>query len=129
MTEIFHFLKFYDFINKLEENFLLGKWNHRGFFLCNRIFGRKALKIYISSPCMWVYSINEWRHLSVNLSLLSRCIFMLSNIFRLLRTLSITLILDQWYMCCSMKVQNNSRCKYLAYSLGSYYLSLIWSGI
>ena len=41
--------------------------------------------------------------------------------------MSITLILDERYMCRLMKVQNNSQDKYIAYSLASYYLSLIRS--
>ena len=55
--------------------------------------------------------------------------FVLTIIFRFLRSLSITLILDERYMCCSMKVQNNSPHKYESYGLASYCLGLIRSGI
>ena len=49
--------------------------------------------------------------------------------FIFFRTLSLTLILDKRYMCCSMKIKNISPYKYIAYSLASYYLSIIRSGI
>ena len=34
-------------------------------------------------------------------------LFVFTIIFRFLRTLLITLILNERYMCCSMKIQNN----------------------
>ena len=55
-------------------------------------------------------------------------LLMFSIIFRFLRTLSITLILNEKYMCC-LQVPNSSPRKYIAYSLALYYLSLIRSGI
>ena len=54
---------------------------------------------------------------------------MFTIIFHFLRTLLITLIVDERYMCCSMKIQNNSPHKYIAYSQASYYLSLVRSKI
>ena len=55
--------------------------------------------------------------------------FVFTIIFRFLRTLLITLILYKRYMCGLMKFQNKSPHKYIAYSLASYYLNLIRSGI
>ena len=49
------------------------------------------------------------------------------TIFRFLRTLLITLILDGRYMCCSIKIENNS--SHITCDLASYYLTLIGSGI
>ena len=54
---------------------------------------------------------------------------MFTIIFLFLKTLLKTLILNEKYMCCSMKVQNSSAHKYMAYTLASYYLSLIKLGI
>ena len=44
-------------------------------------------------------------------------LFVFTTIFRFLKTFLITVILDESYMCCSMKIENNSPCKYIAYSL------------
>ena len=56
-------------------------------------------------------------------------LFLFTIVSRFLRALLITLISDERYMCCLMKVQNNNPRKYVAYSLASYYLSFISSGI
>ena len=64
----------------------------------------------------------ELKRLSVN-NIFS--LFVFAIIFRFLRTFLITLILDEKYLCCSMKVQNNSPHIYIAYSLDLYYLSFI----
>ena len=111
MIEIFHLLK----VGKME-------WTHWELCPYRRMFGQKALKMYFSSLCIKVYNISEETKVLI-LSLV------FTIIFSFLRTLLITLILDERYMCCSIKIQNNSPHKYIAYSLASYYLNLIGSGI
>ena len=59
--------------------------------------------------------VNELKRLKYKYSLV------FTIIFRFLRTLLITLILDERYMCCSIKIQNNSPHNYIAYGLASYY--------
>ena len=44
---------------------------------------------------------------------------MVTIIFIFLRTLSIILILDERYMCCSMKILNKSQYKHIFHTLAS----------
>ena len=70
---------------------------HREVCLYQRMFGQKALKVYILV------------HVYKSIALVSEyCLsfFVFTVIFCLLRRLLITLILDERYMSCSMKVQS-----------------------
>ena len=60
--------------------------------------------------------VNELKRLKLSL--------VFTIILRFLRTLLITLILDERYMCFSINIQNNGPHKYRAYNLASYYLKL-----
>ena len=82
--------------------------------------GQKALNIHISGLCTQVYSISEWTQ-DTKVFILS---LVFTIIFHFLRSLLITLILDEGYMFCSIKIKNKSSHKYIAYSLPSYYLNL-----
>ena len=97
---------------------LLGKWN--------KPIGNSAhtTKCLVKRPWDYIYLayvnksmalVNELKRLKYKYSLV------FTIIFRFLRTLLITLILDERYMCCSIKIQNNSPHNYIAYSLASYY--------
>ena len=54
---------------------------------------------------------------------------MFAIMFCFFRNLLIILILDKRYMCWLIRIQINSLYKYIAYSLASYYLNIIGSGI
>ena len=79
------------------------------------------IHIYISS-LIKIYSISEWTQ-DTKVLILS---LVLTIIF--LRTLLIALILDEKYMCCSIKTPNSPQ-KYVAYSRDSFYLNFIGSEI
>ena len=87
-----------------EKHFPLGKvgWTHWEFPPYQNIFGQKDLMIFISD--LYLYSINE-RTQEAKVLILS---LLFTIIFHFLRTLSITLILDERYIGCSIKIQNNS---------------------
>ena len=101
-----------------KKKFLLGKteWTHWWEFSAyHKTFGQKALKIFISSLCIYVYSISEWTQ-KIKVIILS---LVFTIIFPFIRTLFIplsffsglfsTLILDEKYMDCLIKNQKNSQ--------------------
>ena len=135
MIEIFHFLKFYEFMNELEKTFSIGEngINSLGIlpiprnFWLNKIPWRYTFATYVCKSIA-VYGLEGMNSRDACVDTVS--VFVFTIIFGFLRTLPITLILYERYMCCSMKVQNKSPCKYIAYSIASYWcLSLIRSGI
>ena len=70
---------------------------HREVCLYQRMFGQKALKVYILVHVYkFIALVSEYR----------LSFFVFTVIFCLLRRLLITLILDERYMSCSMKVQS-----------------------
>ena len=71
--------------------------------------------IFLAYVYKFIVLVNEIKRLSFNI--VSR----VRHYFRFLRTLLITLILDERYMCWSMKIINNSPHKYIAY------LHIIWT--
>ena len=97
----------------------------RNFWL-NKIPRRYTFAAYVCKSIA-VYSLEGMNSRDSCVDTVS--VFVFTIIFGFLRTLPITLILDERYMCCSMKVQNKSPYKYIAYSIASYCLSLIRSGI
>ena len=89
------FLKMLRICQWIEEN-QWGKkeWTHWKFYPYHRMFGQKALKIYILSLFILVYSISAWNQ-ETKVLILS---LVFTIIFRFLGTLLIILILDEGYV-------------------------------
>ena len=76
--------------------------------ILHNIWPKGPKDIYFQPMYISLQRINS-RDSSVNIVPL----FVFTIIFRFLRTLLITLMLDERYMCCSMKIQNNCQHKHI----------------
>ena len=98
------------------------EWTHWEICRYHRMFGQKALKMYMLMIIEHALVNELIRHSSFNIVSL----FVFTNIFHFLWTLLTTVILDERYMCCSIKIQKNNPRKYRFWEMKCYLCQCKW---